>query len=86
MLTSSCCVQIFRILGDCSHMASKIILITSIHRNRSAEGVSMITQILYTVVFCARYLDIFRETWIWNLMFKIIYIFIRDEFRVPRGK
>ncbi|KEY67584.1 hypothetical protein S7711_08257 [Stachybotrys chartarum IBT 7711] len=66
--------NIFRILGDCSHMLSKIILITAIHRNRSAEGVSLITQILYALVFCTRYLDLFHESYAWNLLFKITYI------------
>ncbi|KAG5979612.1 hypothetical protein E4U55_004956 [Claviceps digitariae] len=66
--------NIFRVLGDLSHLASKGILITSIHRNRSAEGVSLITQGLYALVFCTRYLDIFREKILWNLLFKIVYI------------
>ncbi|KAG6038300.1 hypothetical protein E4U41_004376 [Claviceps citrina] len=66
--------NIFRILGDLSHLASKGILISSIHRNRSAEGVSLITQGLYALVFCTRYLDIFREKILWNLIFKIVYI------------
>ncbi|KAK7984996.1 ER lumen protein retaining receptor [Apiospora saccharicola] len=66
--------NIFRILGDCSHLASKCILMYAIHRNRSSEGVSMITQVLYAVVFCARYTDIFHENYIWNLFFKIFYI------------
>lgn len=30
--------QVFRILGDCSHLLSKCILIFAIHRNRSSEG------------------------------------------------
>lgn len=30
--------QLFRIVGDFCHLASKFILMTSIHRNRSAEG------------------------------------------------
>lgn len=55
-------------------MLSKCILILAIHRNRSAEGVSFITQALYTLVFCTRYLDIFRERSMWNLVFKIFYI------------
>jgi hypothetical protein len=67
--------NIFRILGDLSHLFSKCILILAIHRNRSAEGVSLITQILYAVVFCTRYLDIFNEWSGWNLTFKIFYIF-----------
>ncbi|RYP92127.1 hypothetical protein DL770_001788 [Monosporascus sp. CRB-9-2] len=66
--------NIFRILGDISHIVSKCILIFAIHRNRSAEGVSMITQVLYAVVFCSRYTDLFSETYAWNLFFKVFYI------------
>ncbi|KAI1633185.1 ER lumen protein retaining receptor 2 [Biscogniauxia mediterranea] len=64
----------FRILGDCSHLLSKCILIFAIHRNRSAEGVSMITQVLYAVVFCTRYTDLFSTRSKWNLFFKLFYI------------
>ncbi|ORY55472.1 ER lumen protein retaining receptor [Pseudomassariella vexata] len=67
--------NIFRIMGDLSHILSKCILIFAIHRNRSAEGVSMITQVLYGVVFITRYLDVFTESSAWNLFFKIFYIF-----------
>ncbi|EHK25463.1 uncharacterized protein TRIVIDRAFT_72566 [Trichoderma virens Gv29-8] len=66
--------NIFRLLGDIVHMLSKGILIFSIHRNRSAEGVSLITQGLYAVVFCSRYLDLFREQSAWNAIFKVTYI------------
>ncbi|RYP20414.1 hypothetical protein DL765_002790 [Monosporascus sp. GIB2] len=66
--------NIFRISGDISHIVSKCILIFAIHRNRSAEGVSMITQILYAVVFCSRYTDLFSETYAWNVFFKVFYI------------
>lgn len=61
-------------MGDLSHLLSKCILLISIHRNHSAEGVSLITQLLYALVFCTRYLDIFWESYMWNLMFKIFYI------------
>ncbi|RFU73637.1 er lumen retaining receptor [Trichoderma arundinaceum] len=66
--------NIFRILGDLSHMLSKGILIFAIHRNRSAEGVSLITQGLYALVFCTRYLDLFAERSAWNAIFKVTYI------------
>ncbi|KAI1827164.1 ER lumen protein retaining receptor-domain-containing protein [Xylaria intraflava] len=66
--------NIFRILADVSHLLSKVILIYAIHRNRSAEGVSWITQVLYVVVFCSRYTDIFTETSKWNYFFKLFYI------------
>ncbi|OLN81696.1 ER lumen protein-retaining receptor A [Colletotrichum chlorophyti] len=61
-------------MGDVSHLLSKCILIFAIHRNRSAEGVSLITQGLYALVFCTRYLDLFSTQAKWNLLFKLFYI------------
>lgn len=70
-------MNVFRILADLSHTASKCILIWAIHSNRSAEGVSLLTQSLYTMVFCTRYLDLFwvspTASW-WNFVLKIFYI------------
>lgn len=66
--------QIFRILGDVSHTLSKCILIYSIHSNSSAEGVSLITQSLYCLVFITRYLDLFQIYSYWNFVLKIFYI------------
>src|SRR5271155_308689 len=67
----------FRILGDVSHTASKCILIWAIHSNKSAEGVSLITQVLYIAVFTTRYLDLFwvppQWSW-WNFILKNFYI------------
>lgn len=67
--------QIFRILGDVSHTLSKCILIIAIHRNHSTEGVSLITQALYCLVFVSRYLDLFSKGAIlWNTVLKVFYI------------
>lgn len=61
-------------------MLSKCILIYAIHSNSSAEGVSLITQSLYFLIFITRYLDLFQvdPDWdvllIWNFVFKIFYI------------
>lgn len=72
--------NIFHILGDVSHTTSKGILMWAIHSNSSAEGVSLITQVLYALVFCTRYLDIFHSNissdWehVWNFTLKIFYI------------
>ncbi|KAI9734791.1 MAG: hypothetical protein M1818_006778 [Claussenomyces sp. TS43310] len=63
-------------MADVSHTLSKCILIFAIHRNRSAEGVSLITQALYAMVFCARYLNIFTVrpgASYWNFYLKIFY-------------
>jgi hypothetical protein len=67
-------IQVFRILGDVSHALSKCILIFAIHRNHSTEGVSLITQALYCLVFICRYLDLFMFNTAWNTLFKIFYI------------
>ncbi|CAF9940825.1 MAG: hypothetical protein ALECFALPRED_008879 [Alectoria fallacina] len=70
-------MNVFRILGDLSHTASKCILIWAIHANQSAEGVSLITQLLYVGVFITRYLDLFWTSpfgSIWNFSLKIFYI------------
>ncbi|KIW09083.1 uncharacterized protein PV09_00029 [Verruconis gallopava] len=72
--------NVFRIVADFSHLISKIILLWAIHWNRSAEGVSLITQVLYLLVFCTRYLDLFQSrpfedfTHTWLFLFKIFYI------------
>ena len=66
----------FRIAGDLTHLTSKVILITTIHRLCSAEGISILTQLLYLLVFCLRYLDLFwtfTRDW-YNTTFKIVYI------------
>lgn len=67
----------FRILGDVSHTLSKCILIWAIHSNKSAEGVSLLTQLLYLLTFSTRYLDLFWVppwfSW-WNFVLKIFYI------------
>ncbi|CAO2649755.1 Nn.00g010470.m01.CDS01 [Neocucurbitaria sp. VM-36] len=71
--------NLFHILGDVSHTSSKLILIWAIHSNSSAEGVSLITQVLYALVFGSRYLDIFtssatKDVWhTWNFSLKIFY-------------
>ncbi|KAE8450676.1 hypothetical protein EG329_006021 [Mollisiaceae sp. DMI_Dod_QoI] len=67
-------MNIFRILGDVSHTLSKCILIFAIHRNHSTEGVSLITQALYCLVFISRYLNLFMFNTAWNTTLKIFYI------------
>ncbi|KAJ6171895.1 hypothetical protein N7470_000962 [Penicillium chermesinum] len=66
--------NVFRYLADISHVASIGILIWAIHKNKSAEGVSLITQMLYGLVFITRYLDLFETKSAWNLIWKIVFI------------
>ncbi|OBT54975.1 hypothetical protein VE04_04509 [Pseudogymnoascus sp. 24MN13] len=71
-------MNIWRILADLARSLSKCILIFAIHRNRSSEVcVSVISQALYALVFCTRYIDLFwknpKDNY-WNFIFKIFYI------------
>ncbi|KAF8540591.1 ER lumen protein retaining receptor-domain-containing protein [Trichophaea hybrida] len=69
--------NVFRILGDLSHLLSKAILIFTVHHHKSAEGVSLLTQALYALVFLTRYLDLFSKyalNVLYNFLFKITYI------------
>ncbi|KAK4240977.1 ER lumen protein retaining receptor-domain-containing protein [Achaetomium macrosporum] len=65
---------VFRIAADLSHITAKCILVFSIHRNRSAEGVSLLTQLFYALVFVTRYTDLFSESYRWNYFFKVFYL------------
>ena len=50
-----------RFLGDSTHFLAILFLIWKICRNKSCCGISGRTQILYFIVFCTRYLDIFTH-------------------------
>lgn len=67
-------MNIFRLGGDLSHLASIGILIHKIQTSRSARGISFRTQILYTIVFCTRYLDVFSETSLYRFVMKLFFI------------
>ena len=47
-------MNIFRLLGDLSHLASIFILIHKITTSRSARGISFKSQLVYLVVFLTR--------------------------------
>ncbi|MCJ1442904.1 MAG: hypothetical protein MMC23_003401 [Stictis urceolatum] len=70
-------LNVFRVAGDVSHTVSICILLWAIHVNRSAEGVSLITQSLYAAVFCTRYMDLLWVnpfSFFYNTFLKIFYI------------
>lgn len=49
-------MNIFRILGDLSHLASLFILIAKMRSSSSASGISFKSQFLYMLVYITRYL------------------------------
>ena len=48
-------MNLFRLLGDLSHLASILILLHKIQSTRSCRGISFKTQLLYLIVFLARW-------------------------------
>ncbi|CAL2036162.1 hypothetical protein CAEBREN_07047 [Caenorhabditis brenneri] len=68
-------MNIFRIAADMSHLVAIIILLLKIWKSRSCSGISARSQILFAVVFTARYLDLFT-TYIslYNTFMKITFL------------
>ena len=70
--------NLFRYLGDFSHLASFLVLLYTIRKRESAAGLSLITQQLYALVFLCRYLDLIymfgSHAILYNTIFKIFCI------------
>eukprot|EP00439_Symbiodinium_sp_Y106_P002052 s2490_g1.t1 len=67
--------NIFRYIGDYLHLGGILTLLVTIVKNKSVAGISRTTQILYCIVFCTRYLDLFDHTQSFYLVFfKLTYI------------
>ncbi|XP_078047017.1 ER lumen protein-retaining receptor [Augochlora pura] len=68
-------MNIFRLLGDLSHILAIIILLLKIWKTRSCAGISGKSQILFAIVYTMRYLDL-MTTYIsaYNTFMKIIFI------------
>ena len=65
----------FRILADLTHLLSIIILLDKIRRRKNCAGISFKTQFLLAIVFTARYLDIFTNTYsLYNTIFKAVFL------------
>ncbi|KAL8597651.1 ER lumen protein-retaining receptor 2 [Nucella lapillus] len=54
-------MNIFRLIGDMSHLLAMIILMLKMWKTRSCAGISGKSQILFAVVFLTRYLDLFSS-------------------------
>ncbi|EMP27022.1 ER lumen protein retaining receptor 3 [Chelonia mydas] len=68
-------MNIFRILGDVSHLLAMIILLVKIWRSKSCAGISGKSQILFTLVFTTRYLDLFTTfISVYNTVMKVIFL------------
>ena len=68
-------MNLFRALGDLSHVASFYFLWRQLFAKRSMVGISRKTQELYLLVFLLRYLDLFTNFFsLYNTVMKIIFI------------
>lgn len=69
-------MNVFRLFGDLSHLASILILIHKIQTSRSCRGISFKTQALYVVVFVTRYLDLLYGDFLslYNTLMKLFFI------------
>lgn len=68
-------MNIFRLVGDLSHLLAIIILLFKIWRTRSCAGISGRSQILFSIVYTSRYLDLLTNFISpYNSIMKIIFI------------
>ncbi|XP_004619857.2 ER lumen protein-retaining receptor 1 [Sorex araneus] len=68
-------MNLFRFLGDLSHLLAIILLLLKIWKSRSCAGISGKSQVLFAVVFTARYLDLFTNyISLYNTCMKVVYI------------
>ncbi|WWC61942.1 uncharacterized protein I303_104528 [Kwoniella dejecticola CBS 10117] len=69
-------MNIFRFLGDLSHLASIFILLHKIQTSRSCRGISFKTQALYLAVFLTRYVDLLTGPYVslYNTIMKLFFI------------
>nr|XP_033785322.1 ER lumen protein-retaining receptor 3 [Geotrypetes seraphini] len=68
-------MNVFRILGDLSHLLAILILLAKMWRSKSCAGISGKSQVLFALVFSTRYLDLFFVfISLYNLVMKVIYL------------
>jgi len=68
-------MNIFRLGGDLCHLFAILILLLKIWTTRSCAGISGKSQILFTLTFVARYLDIVTNyVSIYNTVMKVFYL------------
>lgn len=68
-------MNIFRLCGDLSHLLAIIILLLKIWKTRSCAGISGKSQILFTIVYVTRYLDLVTTfISVYNTVMKVVFI------------
>ncbi|KAK4098266.1 ER lumen protein retaining receptor [Parathielavia hyrcaniae] len=67
-------LNLFRVAGDLSHLASIFILLHKIVQLKSCSGISFKSQVLYLLVYITRYLDLPWTHSPYNFIFKVLFI------------
>jgi len=68
-------MNLFRLVGDLSHLSAILILLLKIWKTRSVAGISGKSQLMFALCFTTRYLDLFlRFVSAYNSIMKIIYL------------
>lgn len=68
-------MNIFRLIGDLSHLLAILILLAKIWKTRSCAGISGKSQLLFALVFLTRYLDLFTHfISMYNTAMKVFYL------------
>jgi len=68
-------MNVFRLVGDMSHLVAIIILLLKIWKTRSCSGLSGKSQIMFALVFTARYLDMFTAfVSLYNSIMKVLFL------------
>ncbi|XP_062153923.1 ER lumen protein-retaining receptor B-like [Alnus glutinosa] len=68
-------MNLFRLLGDMTHLLSIVVLLLKIRTMKSCAGISLKTQELYVIVFLTRYLDLFIKYYsVYNTAMKLVFL------------
>ena len=71
-------MNIFRLVGDLTHIFAITFLLSNICHTKSSANISANSQILYLIVFLTRYLDLFKNfVSLYNTALKISFIILR---------
>jgi len=68
-------MNLFRLIGDLSHLSAILLLLWKVWKTRSVAGISGKSQILFALVFVTRYLDLVTSfVSLYNTFMKVIFI------------
>ncbi|XP_065659826.1 ER lumen protein-retaining receptor 2 isoform X2 [Hydra vulgaris] len=68
-------MNVFRLVGDLSHLLAILLLLWKIWKTRSCAGVSGKSQALFALVFLTRYLDLFTTfVSVYNTFMKVVFL------------